>query len=669
MFSILLALSLINLNDEAIIEPASILINGRPVPTNVSRLSDNMFLLTAGARKAKIKLSRKNNTHIYSIDENEIHSVSFRVVGGWKSVRYSRNNDDEVIQLGVGNVTSRLNDALLHLEKNKLIQFSGPELIVFGGNSHGAVIAHFSKFSRDLQAIETEYKHVPQPPQLRQDDREVYHFTRELIQFSPQTKSPFDISNDNSLIIPVELKNQNEWQRWATLSAISGKDLSLKKGLTSVEQLNSMRLMLEPKIQPWMMDLQPPKKLPEVYVAHVQTQREQYALLAIFNMTQHPKTQIFSFGELGLNPDVSYAIFDVWNARFFGPVAGKIGSTLQPWTCKLFIMRRATESPQVIQSITNLTGEAVFNVTASWDDKTHTLNGSVILDNNQIVNLAISKAYKDKVFEKAQAFSDDAQVSVHPARGFLRLEIRATQSGKANWSVKFEDLQNKQAVPASTLSMGADLPWFANFSRLRVEERVAGHYLFRNDALVCFFGDMDFIDSEVEPGSAYTFTSVASDYFGNLGEPHRVLVYTPRPIDTLVWGTPIVKRTPYGLPPALGLNSLGKPIVVNEISTFGMGVDVPSEIEFRIFRVFEKLSGEVALDDGASDETRVEFSIFGDGQKLWSSGEMKKTEKEKYELDVSEVYLLTFKSELKSGEGTMTGAVWINPLLKAKPHR
>ncbi len=669
MFSILLALSLVNLNDEAIIEPASILVNGRPVATNVSKISDNTFILTAGSRKAKIKVSRDNNTRTFSIDENETHSVSFRVAGDWKPVRYSRSNDEEITQLGVGNSTSRLNDALLHLEKNKLVHFTGPEVIVFGGHGHGAIIANFSKFSKDLRTTEMTYNHVPRVPLLRRDDREVYHFTRELIRLSPLTRSPFDISNDSDLVIPLELKNQSEWQRWATLAAISGKNLKLKEGLPHVEQLNSMRLLLERKIQTWMMDLKPPEKLPEVYVVHVQTQREQYALLAIFNMTQHPKTYIFSFGELGLNSDVSYAIFDAWNARFFGPVAGKIGSTLQPWTCKLFIMRRSTESPQVIQSITNLTGESTFNTTASWDEKTHTLSGSVVLENNQVVNLAISQAYKDKVFEKAHAFSDNAQASVHPARGFFRLEIRATQTGIANWSVKFEKKKKKQEVPTSTLSMGADLPWFANFSRLRVEERVAGYYLFRNDALVCFFGDMDFIDDEVEPESAYTFTSVASDYFGNLGEPNRVLVYTPRPIDTLVWGTPIVKRTPYGLPPALGLNSLGKPIVVNEIPTFGMGVDVPSEIEFRIFRAFEKLSGEVALDDGASSETVAEFSIIGDGQTLWSSGEMKKTEKTNYELNVSEVYSLTLKSELKSGEGTTTGAVWINPLLKAKPHR
>lgn len=669
MLSIFLALSLINLNDETVIEPASILVNGRPVATNVSKLSDNTFMLTAGERKAKIRVSRENNTRIFSIDEDEIHSVSFRVVGDWKSVRYSRNGDERITQLGVGNSTSRSNDALLHREKNKLVHFTGPEMIVFGGKGHGAIIANFSKFSKELRTTEMKYNHVSHVPQLRQDDREVYHFTRELIQFSPQTKSPFDTSSESEMIIPVELKNQNEWQRWTTLAAISGKDLKLKEGISHVDQLNNVRMMLEPKVQTWMMDLKHPGQLPEVYVVHVQTQREQYALLAIFNMTQHPQTRIFSFGELGLNPDVSYAIFDIWNARYFGPVAGKIGSTLQPWTCKLFIMRRSTESPQIIQSITNLTGESVFNATSSWDDKTHTLSGSVVLENNQVVNLAISQSYKDKVFEKAQAFSDNAQASVHTARGFFRLEIRATQSGRANWSVKFEELQQKHEVPTSTLSMGADLPWFANFTRLRVEERVAGHYLFRNDSLVCFFGDMDFIDDEVEPGSAYTFTSVASDYFGNLGEPNRVLVYTPRPIDTLVWGTPIVKRIPYGLPPALGLNSLGKPIMVNKIPTFGMGVDVPSEIEFRIFRAFEKLSGEVALDDGASDETRVEFSIIGDGQILWSSGEMKKTERINYELDVSEVYSLTFKSELKSVEGTMTGAVWINPLLKAKPHR
>lgn len=669
MFSILLVLSLINLNDETVIEPASILVNGRPIATSVSKLDNNTFILTAGERTAKIKVSRENNTRIFSIDEKEIHSVSFRVMGNWKPVRYSRNSGERLTQLGVGNSTSRLNDALLHLEKSKLVHFTGPEMVVFGGHGHGAVIANFSKFSKDLRTTETAYSHVSRVPQLRQDDREVYHFTRELVKFSPQASFALDTLSENNLIIPVELKSQNEWQRWATLSAISGKDLKLKEGLPPVEHLDQMRLMLEPKIQTWMMDLKPPAKLPEDYVVHVQTQREQYALLAIFNMTQHPQTRIFSFGELGLNPDVSYAVFDVWNSKYFGPVAGKIGSTLQPWTCKLFIIRRSTESPQIIQSITNLTGESAFNATASWDDKTHTLSGSVVLENIQVVNLAISQAYKDKVFEKAQAFSDNAQVSVHPARGFFRLEIRAAQSGVTNWSVKFEELKQKHDVPSSTLSMGADLPWFANFSRLRVEERVAGHYLFRNDALVCFFGDMDFVDNDVEPGSAYTFTSVASDYFGNLGEPNRVLIYTPRPIDTLVWGTPIVKRTPYGLPPALGLNPLGKPIVVNGVQTFGMGVDVPSEIEFRIFRAFEKLSGEVALDDGASSETVVEFSIIGDGQTLWSSGEMKKTEKINYELDISEIYSLTFKSELKSDEGTMTGAVWINPLLKAKPHR
>lgn len=91
----------------------------------------------------------------------------------------------------------------------------------------------------------------------------------------------------------------------------------------------------------------------------------------------------------------------------------------------------------------------------------------------------------------------------------------------------------------------------------------------------------------------------------------------------------------------------------------------PASVQYALGRKYLRLSGAVGIDDsGSADRTRVstQFTIVGDGKKLWSSDYLREPGKiETFEVDVSQVNTLKI---LAHSNGTPSHyPVWVEPWL------
>jgi hypothetical protein len=103
-------------------------------------------------------------------------------------------------------------------------------------------------------------------------------------------------------------------------------------------------------------------------------------------------------------------------------------------------------------------------------------------------------------------------------------------------------------------------------------------------------------------------------------------------------------------------------VVAGANYTVGVKSFVNSEVEYDVQNLYGRFSASVGVDEASSDNAGVEFILLADGQELWRSGTMKKTDCPKsVDVNIAGVRKLILKN---TGSGHHTQADWITPKLK-----
>jgi hypothetical protein len=101
-----------------------------------------------------------------------------------------------------------------------------------------------------------------------------------------------------------------------------------------------------------------------------------YDVVAVTNWTNKTMSREISFGgNLGLEPENSYLVFDFWNQEFLGMFKESVELKIEPHDTRVLHIRPLREGPQILGTNRHITG-AYSIETLEWDAARQTLEGS-----------------------------------------------------------------------------------------------------------------------------------------------------------------------------------------------------------------------------------------------------------------------------------------------------
>jgi hypothetical protein len=164
-----------------------------------------------------------------------------------------------------------------------------------------------------------------------------------------------------------------------------------------------------------------------------------YDVVALFNWEDKPGTRSLNLGgDLGLDADREYIVFDFWEERLKEIARQTITETIPIHGTKVFVIRPVLDHPQLVTTSRHITG-AVSVQDVSWDDTSNRLAGTseIVPDVPYAIFIHMPEGFTIKNVE-----SDMEMLFYRIQDGVL--EIRFSGKGTAeaqnilNWTVAFE---------------------------------------------------------------------------------------------------------------------------------------------------------------------------------------------------------------------------------------
>ena len=101
-----------------------------------------------------------------------------------------------------------------------------------------------------------------------------------------------------------------------------------------------------------------------------------YDVVAATNWTNETQSRDISFdGQLGLDPERSYLVFDFWNQEFLGIFKESVELKIEPHDTRVLHIRPLLQRPQILVTDRHISG-AYSIETLEWDTEKQTLKGS-----------------------------------------------------------------------------------------------------------------------------------------------------------------------------------------------------------------------------------------------------------------------------------------------------
>jgi hypothetical protein len=599
------------------LEPASVWLDGKQHSPKWQRHQDRFYTNVKGKN---IELTTKRNAEgsiSVRLSEPKTATISFRFQGKSEACRFITEKS-RVAFFTIGHPVNFAANALRFPDREKTFVFSGPEVRVYDGLESGAIRTEFDPIHPELKIVETHEQLYKVPENFR----------------------------------PKELENMtlDELRAWTSLQAVTGinmiNDSELDSAKKAITHLGSLRDDIRT------CDLGQTDDLPEIWVTHIEHQSTQYSVVVVTNLNDRPYSKAFTFGEIGLNPNATYAIFDFWLAKNLGVVAGKLALHVPPKACRTLIIRKFEGKPLLLASSNHVLSEVTCEANATWDSNKRTLSGRSELGLQ--TSIFIGNWAPEKRFEQASTSNG----TLHTHTGFVRLET----TGGA-WNIKFEKVTTPNTATSVSLDAGPGTPWAVYIGPPRVASKESsGYYLFRNDVLMGYCPNEPFVDEDCEPNTVYSFRTVAFDYAGVPGGIADFTVTTP-----WVASGSLLARDHDPFAPNKGRylrnRTIGEQVtIVGGIPRPALSGSPVTSVTYRLSRGYETVSGEIAIDDVSPSQGPATFTLLTDDKVAWTST-IRKGETKTFQVDVSSTYRLTL---LLEGDKEVIGD-WINPQLTAKP--
>lgn len=144
-----------------------------------------------------------------------------------------------------------------------------------------------------------------------------------------------------------------------------------------------------------------------------------------------------TFGGMGLNPLMSYYVFDFWNDTFVGKFAGngKLKQTLRKGEARMMSVHQVQKNPQVISSNRHVMQGYVDVSDIKWDGLAKVLKGTSKVVGGETYKLAIAtNGYKAISCNAADA---NFKLINNAETNLIILAIEKPENGTIKWSISF----------------------------------------------------------------------------------------------------------------------------------------------------------------------------------------------------------------------------------------
>jgi len=112
---------------------------------------------------------------------------------------------------------------------------------------------------------------------------------------------------------------------------------------------------------------------PQLFQLPVRREWDRWDLLAVFNLDQKTLSKTVSVRLLGLDPGVSYAVWDFWNERFQGVVQDSISIDVPSISVKLLRIARERDHPWLLSTDMHVRQGQAEIEDCQWDESSMTL--------------------------------------------------------------------------------------------------------------------------------------------------------------------------------------------------------------------------------------------------------------------------------------------------------
>lgn len=109
--------------------------------------------------------------------------------------------------------------------------------------------------------------------------------------------------------------------------------------------------------------------LPRIWHLPIETERESWELIGIFNWKDQQEDLQLNLDEIGLNPGKDYLVHDFWMRHYLGVVSKHVTLlNMAPRSAKLLCFREQQQTPQILSTDMHYTQGRVEIISAGWDE-------------------------------------------------------------------------------------------------------------------------------------------------------------------------------------------------------------------------------------------------------------------------------------------------------------
>ncbi len=184
------------------------------------------------------------------------------------------------------------------------------------------------------------------------------------------------------------------------------------------------------------MDLAPLDDLRPVWDLKVRRPFGSWDVVSLFNWSDKPAKLGFQFGQLGLDPDRDYLVYDFWNQKFLGSRKEGFEADLAPRSNILLAIHARQDRPQFLSTNRHVSQGGVELLDSTWNGGKNELTNTFDMVENDLLTATFSVP-PSYVFEKATA--EEANVVSATAEGAtVSVSLRSAGSGMATLRLMFE---------------------------------------------------------------------------------------------------------------------------------------------------------------------------------------------------------------------------------------
>ncbi len=162
---------------------------------------------------------------------------------------------------------------------------------------------------------------------------------------------------------------------------------------------------------------------------------DDYNVVALFNWEDGGKSISFATGELGIDPDSEYAIYEFWTQTSFSTMKDRFAMDVPAHSVRLLAMHKVKTVPQWISSDRHLCQNALELKEYEWKTDTNTLVGKIQLIGSfpLTMRLRLPNGYS---FTKAECIGAKCS-AIKEADNLLAVTFNADRSGDYIFGIKF----------------------------------------------------------------------------------------------------------------------------------------------------------------------------------------------------------------------------------------